>query len=49
VLRIGLCQFIRHFLKGDVGPKTRMLMQKPAMQLNHFVSSSREKKQPLIT
>src|ERR1700722_9805374 len=40
VLRIGLCQFIRHFLKGDAGPKTRMLMRKPAMQLNHVVSSS---------
>src|ERR1700722_3865060 len=40
VLRIGLCQFIRHLLKGDVGPKTRMLMRKPAMQLNHVVSSS---------
>src|ERR1700733_12267818 len=29
--RIGLCQFIRHLLKGDIGPKTRVLMRKPAM------------------
>jgi len=40
VLRFGLGQFIRQFLKGAVGPKTRMAMQKPAIQLNHFVSSS---------
>jgi hypothetical protein len=49
MLRIGPRKFIRHLLKGDVGPKTRMLMRKPAMQLNHVVSSSvREKKQPLL-
>jgi hypothetical protein len=40
VIRIGLSEFVRLLLEGDVGLDTGVLVREPAMQLNHVVSSS---------